>query len=272
MTNNRYKLLVMDADGTIFGKNRSILPEDKEAVRRALEQGVTVSLSTGRTMLSALKILDMLSLDGFHIFCDGAHVSNPSTGEEIHCHPLNKELVREAIDFAHANNINLELFSTHHYFVERESWNTDIRLKFFGVKSTVVNFSDIWEREVIIKGTLVVSPEERDQADCFEQRFKGELAFSRTGTPAYPDIGFLNIVTPGVSKGKGLEALASHLDIPLSQIMAIGDHDNDIPLLTTAGFSVAMGNAIDEVKAIADHVTLDIEHAGVAAAIKKFLL
>jgi hydroxymethylpyrimidine pyrophosphatase-like HAD family hydrolase len=54
--------------------------------------------------------------------------------------------------------------------------------------------------------------------------------------------------------------------------MAIGDGRNDIPLLSSAGLAVAMGNAPDEVKAIADHVTLDVEHSGLAAAVNKFLL
>jgi hypothetical protein len=69
-----------------------------------------------------------------------------------------------------------------------------------------------------------------------------------------------------------LEALASHLSIPLSEVLAIGDERNDVSLFELAGFSVAMGNAPDEVKAAADYITLDVEQSGVAAAIKKFLL
>ena len=80
------------------------------------------------------------------------------------------------------------------------------------------------------------------------------------------------MIDPRVSKGKALEALTSHLGIALDEVMAVGDGNNDIPLLTTAGLAVAMGDAPDEVKAVADYITLDIEHNGVAAAIEKFLL
>jgi hydroxymethylpyrimidine pyrophosphatase-like HAD family hydrolase len=66
--------------------------------------------------------------------------------------------------------------------------------------------------------------------------------------------------------------LASHLGISLAEVVAIGDGINDLPLLSVAGLAIAMGNAVDEVKAMADHVTLDIDHSGVAAAIRKFLL
>ncbi len=63
-----------------------------------------------------------------------------------------------------------------------------------------------------------------------------------------------------------------HLGVSLAEVVAVGDGTNDISLLSTAGFAVAMGNAQDEVKKVADYVTLDVEHSGLAAAINKFLL
>ena len=58
----------------------------------------------------------------------------------------------------------------------------------------------------------------------------------------------------------------------LDEVIAIGDGPNDIPLLTSAGLAVAMGNAPEELKAVADYVTLDIDHSGLAAAIERFLV
>ena len=71
---------------------------------------------------------------------------------------------------------------------------------------------------------------------------------------------------------EALRALASHLGISLTEIIAIGDGVNDISLLSSAGLAIAMGDAPDEVKAVADYVTLDVDHSGLAAAINKFLL
>ena len=68
------------------------------------------------------------------------------------------------------------------------------------------------------------------------------------------------------------KGVGSHLGVSLDEVIAIGDGPNDIPLLTSAGLAVTMGNAPDELKAVADHITLDIDHSGVAAAISKFLL
>lgn len=269
----KYKLLIVDIDGTLIGKNRSISVEDRSALAKARNSGIQVSLSTGRAAQACLSIISQLSLNGYHIFFDGALVSNPAHNEEIYVQPLGKTVVRQAIEFAHSKDIYLELFSATHYFVEQETRACDIRRQFFDVQHTVVDFTKIWQQERIIKGGLVVSsPEEAAKAESFQLQFSNSLRFSRAKTPAFPDIDFINIVDPRVSKGKAVETLASHLGISLAEVMAVGDGTNDIPLFSIAGLAVAMHNAPDEVKRIADYVTLDVDHSGVAAAINKFLL
>jgi hydroxymethylpyrimidine pyrophosphatase-like HAD family hydrolase len=159
------------------------------------------------------------------------------------------------------------------FFAERETWATDIRRQFFGLTPTIVDFDRIWTGERIIKGTLPVqSVEERTKADAFQRHFGDRLNFSVTQTPAYPGVNFINIVARGVSKGRALEALAAHLSIPLSRVIAIGDGANDVSLLSCAGLGIAMDNAGDELKKVADHITADVDHSGVAQAIKRFLL
>ncbi len=270
---NPYRLFVADIDGTLLGKSRTISAEDREALARACDLGMQVSLSTGRVAQASLPIINQLSLDGCHIFCDGALVSNTKHDEEVYVQPIGKAVVRQAVEFAHLNEIDLEFYSTTHYFAERESWTTDIRRQFFGIEPTIVDFADLWQRERIIKGTLTVSSsEERAKAGSFCSQFKISLNFSGTKSPAYPEVDFINVLAPGVSKGKALEALASHMGISMNEIMAIGDGANDISLLSSVGLAIAMGNAPDEVKAVADYITLDVDHSGVATAINKFLL
>ena len=273
MADNSYKLLVLDIDGTLVGKDGNILPEDREALAKACDLGITVSLSTGRAAQACLSIISQLALDSYHIFFEGALVSNPAHNKEVYVQPLSKAVVRQAIEFAHSNDISLELYSTTHYFIERETWSSTIHRQFFGIQPTLVDFTKLWERERIIKGGLVaISPQEAAKARDFQLKFKASLHFSWVRTPAYPGVDFINVVAPGVSKGKALEVLASHLGIALTEVIAIGDGANDIPLLSSAGLAIAMGNASAEVKAAADYITLDVEHSGLAAAIKKFLL
>ena len=268
----KYKLLVVDIDGTLLGRDGSISVENKKALAKARNSGITVSLSTGRVPRACLDIIKQLSLDGYHIFFDGALVSNHNQSEEVYIQPLNKLVTREAVEFARQNDIYLELYSATRYFVERETWGTEIHRQFFDLEPIVVDFTKLLKREPIIKAELMTSsPEEVAQARSFYLQFNSRLHFSWVRTPTYPDVDFINVVDLGVSKGKALAALASHLGISTTEVMAIGDGTNDIPLLSSVGLAIAMDNAPDEVKGVAHYVTLDVDHSGLAAAINRFL-
>ncbi len=273
-----YKLLVVDIDGTIVDRNGAISDDDEKALAGAAASGIKVSLSTGRIIKACRKIIDRLSLDGHHIFFDGALVGDPSQVgdssrvEEIYCKPIEGELVRQAVEFARANDIYLELYSTERFFAERKNWSDDIHYDFFGVASTIADFSGIWRRQRIIKAEMVVRDrEERRKAELFQDNFNGRLRFSIARSPAFPEIDFINIINRRVSKGEALRALVSFMGISTDEVIAIGDGLNDISLLETAGLAVAMGNAFPEVKKVADYITLDVEHSGVAAAVERFL-
>jgi len=273
LADNKYKLLVLDVDGTLIGRDGNILADDGYALTRAWRAGVRVSLSTGRTPLSCRWILYQLELDGYHIFLDGALVNNPFRNAELYARPLDGLLVRQAVEFARANDVYLELYSAAHYFVEKETWATELRREFFGLEPTVVDFTDLWERERIIKGQLLTSSEEEiARVDGFCRRFQDSFHFSLGKVPAYPGVDFINIVAPGVSKGAALETLVSHLGISMGEVMAVGDGANDLSFLSSVGLAVAMGNASDEVKAVADYVTHDVDDGGLAVAVAKFLL
>jgi len=273
VADNTYRLLVVDVDGTLVGKDGIISAEDRRALAQVRDLGIPVSLSTGRALRACSGVFRQLELDGYHIFFDGALVSDPHHTREVYVQSISPAVVKRTVDFAHLNDVSLELFSATRYFVERESWFSDIRRRFFDVEPTIVDFTNLWEQEKVVKeGLLVDSPQEAEKAQRFYLAFKDSLGFSRAKTPAYPDVDFINIVAPEVSKGKALELLASYLGVPLSQVMAVGDGSNDIPLLSMAGLAIAMGHASAEVKAVADYVTLDVDHSGVAAAINQFLL
>jgi Cof subfamily protein (haloacid dehalogenase superfamily) len=266
-----FRLLVVDIDGTLLGSEGGISAEDKAALAAAKRAGIKVCLSTGRASQGCRWIIDELSLDGYHIFFDGALVSSP--GRELYVEPLGRGIVEEMVEFVREHDIYLELYSARDYFVEWENWATEIHRQYFKLEPRVVDFSGLGEGEKLIKGGLVTrSEEEVAKAQSFRNRFDHSLRFSVARTPAYPGVEFINVIAPEVSKGKALTALASHLGVSLSEVMAIGDGTNDISLFSIAGLAVAMANAPDEVKAVAHRVTEEVGRSGVAAAVKKFLL
>ncbi len=273
MTNRRYKLLVIDIDGTLINRYGEISAENREALALARSSGVQVSLSTGRSLTSSLRIIDQLSLDSYHIFFDGALVSSYDPNEEIYAQPISQAVVRGMIEFARIYDIDLDLYTATQYFTRRETWSTEARRRFFGTEPVIGDLAGLWERERIIKGALVTSSsEEEDKAEKFSRQFAESLNFSQVTVPTFPGVIFFNILAPDTSKGRALETLVSHLGVALDEVAAVGDEKNDISLLSTAGLGIAMGNAHEELKKVADHVTLDVEQHGLAAAIREFLV
>jgi Cof subfamily protein (haloacid dehalogenase superfamily) len=260
-------------DGTLINSEGDITQENLQALARAGESGVQISLCTGRSVKSCRRYIDILGLDSYHVFFDGAVVSSPSTGELVYAEMIEPLLVREMIGFSEENDIDIEVSTIDQYFTRRETWSTDVKRRYFDINTEIGDLTGIWDREKIVRGDLIITGEsEHKKAGLFMDYFKGRLQFTEAHTPRYPDVTFINATARGMSKGKALEALAAHLGVSLNEVMAVGDWLNDISLLSTAGLGIAMGNAHEELKKVADYVTLDVEEHGLAEAIKRFLL
>ena len=269
----KYKLLVLDIDGTLVGKDTTVSPENKRALQQAVAKGLTVTLCTGRAPRGAMRVLNQLALDGFHTFFDGALVINPETERVVYTQALENEMLSKAVHWASDHKLELDLYSATQYFAEQENWSTWAHRGFFSVAPVITRFENVIGREVIVKiGTVAADNEQLKKVQEFEDEFKDVFNFTRVKTPAYPETDFINVVSPHVSKGKAILKLAAFLGIKPDQIIAIGDGWNDVSLLSAAGFAVAMPHAPEELKAIADYITLGVEENGVAAAVAKFIL
>ena len=267
----KYKMVVIDVDGTLVDKNGQIADEDKLAVRRLLNSYIVVVLSTGRVIQATVPVINELGLKGFHIFYDGALVYNPQNMATFYAKGLDKSIVREAIEFTRKNNMYLEIYSSEKFFAERPNWSDDIHRKFFHIAPDIVNFDDVWNTERILKAEMVIhSDEEAVQVKEFKDNFGAGFNYSIARSPAYPEVDFINILNPEVSKGAALKMMMDSYGHLPSEVIAIGDGLNDISLLEAAGISVAMGNAPDEVKQVSDYITLNVEQHGVAAAVNFF--
>jgi Cof subfamily protein (haloacid dehalogenase superfamily) len=264
----KYKLVVIDIDGTLMDKHGIIAAEDRAAVLRLTKSGVFVCLCTGRIIQSSRPVVEDLELDTPQIFFDGALIYNLKEKTTIYSKALPPEIVQEAVTFSREHDTYLELYSRDTFFAEENSWSDEVHRKFFRVDPTLVSFDSIWTREKLLKAEMVAhNTSENSKVQAFEAHFAGRLHFTIARTPAYPDIDFINIVNPEVTKGCALGELAKYLGVERQETVAIGDGLNDISLLKEAGLAVAMGNAFPEVKKISQYTTLDVDHHGVAAAI-----
>jgi Cof subfamily protein (haloacid dehalogenase superfamily) len=272
-THNQYKLLVSDIDGTLVDKKGKIAEIDRLAVKKIHENGTLISLCTGRAARGCLNVLEELGLDGFNICFDGALVCNPDQSEVIYCRALPAGYAGQICEFADSHHMALEVFTQRDYFISHISKPASIHAEILQFEPVVTDFASILDNPNIIMGCIVTnSPDEEEKIKVFSSGFTDSLRFSWTWHPAYPDYHFVNITAPGISKGKALEALISHLKLEKDQVMAIGDGENDIPLLSAAGLAVAMQNSPDMLKAAAGYITADIEHHGFSQAVNRFLM
>jgi 5-amino-6-(5-phospho-D-ribitylamino)uracil phosphatase len=270
---NRYKLLVSDIDGTLVDQNGKIAEADRAALNSVRRDGMMVSLCTGRAARGCLKVIEDLSLDGFHIFCDGALVCNPDQTQIIYSGLIPPELLIQVYRFAESHNMALELFTQTGFFVSHASAPASLHSRLIQFPYIITDLEKIIGSEKIIMGCIVTnSVEEEEKIKAFSAGFSSTLRFSWTRHPSSPDYYYINITLPGVSKGQALAALISYLGLTKNQVMAIGDGSNDVSLLSAAGLAIAMQHSPDDLKAVADYVTADVEHNGVAQAICRFLV
>jgi len=265
---NRYKLLVTDIDGTIANKNGEISDTDLKALRDIHQAGVMISLCTGRAAGGCLRILNRLSMDGFHIFFDGALITNSMLTEEIYSQPIEEKLLRQVCKLASTNAITLELFSRSGFFISRQNPLADVHGQLMSFKPVTADFDTLCSREPIILCCMVTAASEEMRILSLFLKLESSLRFSSTINPARPDIRLINITAKGVTKGTALTALISYLGLKQENAIAIGDGANDASLLANAGLAIAMQNAPDQLKGIADYITTDVEHNGVAQAIE----
>lgn len=269
----KYKLLVLDVDGTLVDQKGNINRCDTEAVKKAVGAGVTVALSTGRVVQACDRVLKELCLDGYHIFFDGALVSNPHTGDVIYSKPINKEKVLQTVEYSRETSTYLELYAKSSFYAEKSNWTDEIHDLFFNVSIMIDDLAVIGKTKEILKmETIARHPEEYEQAKELIKEFEGLLRFSTASSPAFPGVNFYNILHPEVSKGNALEVLCDYLGITLEETIAIGDGLNDLSLIKTAGLGVAMGNAYPEVKAVADVVTDSVDEGGISKVVSDYIL
>ncbi|EGL18513.1 MULTISPECIES: Cof-type HAD-IIB family hydrolase [Paenibacillus] len=243
---SQYKLVALDMDGTLLNEEKQVSPANREAIYAALEAGVTVIFSTGRGVQSALPYAEELKLETPIVSVNGSEVWK-APHDLLKRTLLDLDLVKRMYDLAIEHDTWYWAYSVEGMY-NRDNWAEDI------TKPEWLKFGFYTENKEsleIIRGELA--------------RW-GELEI----TNSHPDN--LELNPKGISKASGIEEVCKLLGIEMSQVIAMGDSENDIAMIRAAGLGVAMGNAQDGVKRIADLVTVTNDEDGVAKIIQEYVL
>lgn len=266
------KMIALDMDGTLLNPQHEITDAVKSAIEEAKAQGILVVLASGRPYIGMQNAIAELGLNTPGQYCisyNGGLVQHAENGEPIVETTLGmsdyyffEELARnlgvhfQALDkqYLYTPNKDISRHTVH------ESEITGIPLRYRAV--------DEMDAETRFPKLMIVDEVER--LDRAIQQLPSELYQRYTLVKSSSH--FLEILDKSVSKGNSVQRLAEQLGIGAEDVLAVGDHENDLTMLAWAGYGVAMGNAIPAVKEKAKYHTTSNREDGVAKAIRQWAL
>ncbi|MBI3943562.1 MAG: HAD family phosphatase [Chloroflexi bacterium] len=263
-----YRLLALDLDGTVLHEDLTVSTEVRGAIAAAQAAGVVVTLATGRGFEPVVELARELSISAPLICFQGALVQHPQSGAMLYQATMPPELAVEVVHFARQRSMELYLYVGDQVLTENLCRPADFYRRWYGQHTCQVeDLLAVAGSQPVIKFLLVVDPADA-QGVYVEWRARFEPGLQIVRSHAM----FVEGGPPGVTKGAALAWLARHLGIAQHEVMAIGDNDNDRPMLQWAGLGVAMGNAPFDLQAVADAVAPSIQEDGAAFAIRHFIL
>lgn len=287
--NGSYKMIALDIDGTLLSSGYIISRRTRQALRKAMEAGMIVTLATGRFWGSALRIARSIPVNAPVVSNDGALIKDVYTGEELYSRPLPLELARHTLEKAQKYpSLQVKIFLKDIILFVGPSYKKAQlgRIFHFARKFTLPGFINYVRDFVLVPAesvgnlkralsllkeapTKLLVSGEPEEVEAFSRELSGELGEKIHITTSVKNS--IDILEGSVSKAKGLEVLSGLLGIKREEIIAVGDNFNDLEMIKFAGLGVAMGNAPEAVKQRADFVTARNDEDGVALLVEKVL-
>ncbi|MCF6460925.1 Cof-type HAD-IIB family hydrolase [Clostridium sp. Cult3] len=272
----KYRLIAIDMDGTLLNSENKVSRRNMETLHKAIEAGVYIVLSTGRILRSALYFSKAMDLKNPIIACNGAVVSCGDERDIIYENALERAAAKELMELAEENDMYYHFYDINTFYtrIVNEEMAKCYKSYEDNSEKQQINFQiledpmKVLERDNAQIYKFVFIEEDRNKLAHFRDRLKS-IDGINISSSWYNNVEVMNT---GVSKGEGLKQLCKTLDIDRTEVVAIGDNENDIPMFQMAGLAVAMENG-DEIIREHSHVITDTnDQDGVAKAIEKYVL
>jgi len=270
----KYKLVAIDMDGTLLNSKNQVSDRTRNAIEEAKKNGVHIILSTGRILKSALSYSGSLNLKNPIVACNGAIIVDESQNI-VYRKTMDKGLVKDIVNLAKQENIYCHFYDESRFYssmrVEEilqfynegnEKTNTSIELRVFDDIEEIINTKDF----NIYKFIFIENNKDKLQNFRTQLNTLSNINISSSWSNNVEAMGL------NVSKGEAIKELCNRLNIDKSQVIAIGDSENDLSMINFAGLGVAMGNGNELIKEQSGYITSSNDEDGVAKVIEKFIL
>ena len=273
-----HKMVCIDMDGTLLSSRKKISQANKDAIKKVYDKGVEVVVTTGRIYNNAEYYSNLLGVKSPVIAANGAVVKSKVDSKILYENPIKMEECIKLIDLLYEMKLLFHFYTLDGIFCNNAL--TKIATKAYMTKQVgyenlkinyhVIKSKEKWkeffkENNNKITKCIIFSISPNTIVKC-KERLKAldGIVYFGAGKRS------IEINNRGVSKGNAVKALAEKYGIKREEIICIGDNENDLSMIEYAGLGVAMGNAIDSVKEIADYITSTNDDNGVAKALIKF--
>ena len=250
--------MFFDIDGTLVSFKSHTVPESaRRAIARLREQGVKVFIATGRLM-KHVAIVNDIEVDGY-ITVNGGYCIT-SAGEVIFESAFPRATVERVIDLSEQYGFDLNVMTHQDMYVSSMGERVKKIASMINIMPTVADVRAIAATQPVVQMCPYISRELEQEImpllpDCVGSRWIET---------------FMDLNVRGVDKSLGIQQVMNYYGLPMAEAMAFGDGGNDLPMVRDAAVGVAMGNACDELKAVADYITSSVDEDGVSRALEHF--
>ncbi|WP_322153341.1 Cof-type HAD-IIB family hydrolase [Paratractidigestivibacter sp.] len=263
------KLVFIDLDGTFVDSQKRVCKRNVRALERAAELGVQFVPCTGRNSSGIPAQIASAPSVRYAVCCNGGSVVDLRSGRTLHAEAVETGQVARLYEAVRDLRCTFDVFIGNKVYLERSRWEImreaaggdEVMERFLSTLRTPWDGSmdELLRMGPVTKLTMLHPDKATERAVRAAVDGVEGLAWTYS-LPVNTEV-----QRAGVNKGSALRWLCGHLGVDVDDAVAFGDGDNDVEMLRAAGDGVAMGNAADDVKACADHVTATCDEAGVAA-------
>lgn len=271
MKNINKRLIVSDCDGTLLNSNNTVSDRVRKAINEYVSCGGIFAVCTGRMLCSILPRVRELGLKGLVASYQGSVIADIESGKLLRQNALSADDCAEVCAFAEKYNFTCNAYSDEVLYTSipagdkgLEKYETVTGVKAINIDGAMSEFVKI-KNLSCNKITFLVYPEDRERLYKLLQ-----AEFSDRYDVTCSAVCLVEVSPKGDDKGMALKYIADYFGIDLSSTVAIGDNLNDLSMIKIASVGVAVGNAVDELKEVADFVSVSNNEDAVAEVIEKF--